>query len=197
MTPTTDAYPLAWPAGWPRTPPNRRRDAPFKVPPSVARDDLLNEVRMLGARNVVISANIPLRLDGLPRASFRGEPDDPGVCVYFELKGESKSFPCDRWTRVYDNIRAVGLSVAALRGLDRWGSGQMVDAAFAGFAALPETAGGRAWWDVLDVPPDASRGQIDAAYKDLARRTHPDAGGDADTFRALAAAHRAAKEATP
>lgn len=50
--------------------------------------------------------------------------------------------------------------------------------AFAGFVALPEQAGGEPWHETLGVGPDASREQIEAAYKRLAFQNHPDKGGD-------------------
>jgi hypothetical protein len=40
-------------------------------------------------------------------------------------------------------------------------------------------------YDVLGVSPDASQAEIRRAYLTLARRHHPDAGGDADAMRRL------------
>lgn len=66
------------------------------------------------------------------------------------------------------------------------------DAAFRGFAALPETTGnGSAWWQELGVALDAIRDGRDAAYRALAKRWHPDMpGGDAERFHAIEAAYR-------
>lgn len=47
---------------------------------------------------------------------------------------------------------------------------------------------------VLGVPPTATPAQIKSAYRSLARRAHPDAGGDEDTFRRLESAARLATE---
>ncbi len=52
-----------------------------------ARDDLVAELRRFGAKDVVLSTSVPLRLDGLPLAAAR-QPDDPGVAVYFSLTGD-------------------------------------------------------------------------------------------------------------
>ena len=47
---------------------------------------------------------------------------------------------------------------------------------------------GRSHYDVLDVPAWATRDQIHRAYVRLARRTHPDAGGNEAGMRELNAA---------
>ena len=70
----------------------------------------------------MISTNLKLRLDGLPR-SDQATPADPGVAVYFELDGKTIVLACDKWNRVADNIYAIAKHVDALRGQDRWGVG--------------------------------------------------------------------------
>src|SRR5690606_9584801 len=130
---TMEAYPLQWPDGWPRT--DRPARARFDTSFARARAELLNELRLLGATGVVISSNIELRRDGLPYANAK-QPDDRGMAVYFTLRGEQQCIPCDVWDRTEDNLQAIRLTVAALRGLDRWGAKEMVNAAFRGFKAL-------------------------------------------------------------
>src|SRR3546814_3202380 len=83
-----EAFPLAWPVGWPRV--ARRKSAPFGMTMAAARDHLMNELRLMGARYPVLSTNVELRRDGLPYAIKR-EPDDPGVAVYFEWHGKQRS----------------------------------------------------------------------------------------------------------
>lgn len=188
-----EAYPLHWPAGWPRTAhPDRSR---FDVTFGQARRGVITEIERLGGRDIVISTNIPLRRDGLPYANTR-EPDDPGVAVYFTLAGAQKCFPVDKWDRVRDNLRAIEKSIEALRGLDRWGSKQMIDAAFAGFAALPAGGGDAqdAWWTVLGVSPDASAEEIKRAVFQRSKETHPDAGGDPAAFHRVRTAWEQARK---
>ncbi|MCC5610105.1 hypothetical protein LC612_25910 [Nostoc sp. CHAB 5834] len=74
------SYPLTWTSIYPRTPQSKREAARFEVNFSTARNDLLNELRLLGAKNIIISSNVPTRQDGLPYARPK-EPDDPGVAV--------------------------------------------------------------------------------------------------------------------
>lgn len=157
----TEAYPLQWPAGRPRT--NRPQSSRFSVSFAAARDSLFHELRLMGAKLPVLSTNITLRQDGIPYANQR-QPEDKGVAIYFEYKGKSVCFACDRWDKVEDNIQAVRKTIEALRGISRWGTGDMVDAAFHGFAALPPPAQDK-WFDVLGVPDSASQEQIRLAFK--------------------------------
>ncbi len=177
-----EAYPLKWPAGWKRT--QFRQKARFDTPFGRARNELLFELRHLGAKNVIISSNIPLRRDGLPYAEYR-EPLDPGVAVYFELDGKNQCFPCDRWNLAVDNLQAIRLTVQALRGLERWGSKEMINATFQGFQALPEhthedTVNPIKTQDFFAgcTTPD----EIKARRRNLARDLHPDKGGKPEEF---------------
>lgn len=187
MSKTIDAYPLNWPLTWPRTDyPERSR---FGVSFAVARDELLSELDMLGATDVVISSNVELRRDGLPYAN-RPEPTDTGVAIYFTIDGRQQCIPVDRWDRVKDNLRAAGLTIAALRGLERWGAKHMVDAAFAGFAALPAGGtSGEAWWEVLRVSRHINDEDLRHTYLMLVKESHPDSGGDPERFLAIQMAY--------
>ena len=129
----------------------------------------------MGGSGLIISSNIAIRRDGLPYAS-QGRIDDTGVAVYFKYKGKPMCFACDRWKRIEDNMRAIAHTIAALRGIDRWGSGSMVEQAFTGFAALPAST---AWWQTLELDgPNASKDDIETAHRRLSMKHHPDRGGD-------------------
>lgn len=168
------AYPLSWPLGKPRTP--YPATASFKTSFADARDGLMLELNRMSAKDVVLSTNNELRRDGLPYAQRR-QPADPGVAVYFTWNGHQYAFACDCWLKVEDNLQAIRKTVEAIRGISRWGTGEMMQAAFAGFKALPETATASSWWNVLGVLPTASAEEIKAAYRKQARTAHPDAGG--------------------
>lgn len=198
MTETPQAFPLQWPTWLPRTPATHRQPAKFvtakemwrdqgngagyryrdRSPVSVAaaRERLQREIDRLGATHVTLSTNVELRLDGQPR-SDRREPDDPGAALYFMLRGKPICLPCDRWTRVADNITAIAKHIEALRGQDRWGVGT-VEQAFAGYAALPP-AGHIDWRAVLQLhrAEQVSRADVEQAFKRLAFDRHPDRGG--------------------
>ena len=187
----TEAYPLAWPSHRPRI--SRRERSRFKVTFAKARDELFNELRLMNARLPVLSTNVALRQNGLPYAN-QPEPDDPGVAIYFERNGRQMAFSCDRWDRVRDNVQAVRHTIGALRGLDRWGTGDMVEAAFTGFEALPAPD----WRGHLGLGPAATLDDAETAYRSRARSAHPDAGGSADAMARLnSAVSQARQELSP
>lgn len=193
---THTAYPLSWPPGWPRTNPTRRIRSSFKTTLAKSRTGVENELRLLGARNVTISSDVPIRQDGQPYA-VRGadRPDDPGVAVYFTLHGETRCIPCDKWTTVWDNLRAVEKTIAALRGIERWGASEMMHAAFQGFAALPESTTGMGWWTILGVERDDPVDAIERAYRLKLMETHPDKqGGSLEGFHTVQEAFKQFKQ---
>lgn len=196
---SVEAYPLQWPAGRARTGTYSRERAKFEVSFARARDNIIREVNLLtGGRlgpepYTVISTNIALRRDGLPLASQR-QPDDPGVAVYFTYKKRQMSFACDRWQRIEHNMQAIAKTIEALRGIARWGTGDMLEAAFTGFTALPSPSATRTWREVLGFTPTdyVSRDLVRAAYRRLASVHHPDKGG---SDAAMAELNRAQDEA--
>jgi hypothetical protein len=175
-------YPLAWPDGWPRS--KTQKNSPFKTPTDKARKKLLAEVALMGGTNVVLSTNVPLRTDGQMRADR--EPVDAGVAIYFQRDGKGMVFACDTYDSVRENIHALGLTIEALRGIERWGATEMMERAFSGFKQLAAENEGPSWWDTLCVEPHASVDDIERAFKVAARSAHPDSpGGSHDRMAAL------------
>jgi len=191
-----ESYPLQWPQGWQRT------ERPVRAifgdhSRNTAVYEVLHEIRLLGGKNPIISSNLTLRLDGLPRSGQRA-PEDQGVAVYFDLHGGQQCFPCDRWTKIEHNLWAIAKSIAALRGLERWGAKDMVHAAFRGFRALPAPEDviirehHKPWHEVLEISPEASEDIRKAAYRAKVKRAHPDAGGTREAWEKI---QKAGKEA--
>ena len=89
-------------------------------------------------------------------------------------------------------MQAVAKTIEALRGIDRWGTGDMMEAAFRGFAALPDQASTN-WRIVLGVSDGATPLQIIEAYRSLRSQHHPDHGGDVEQFRRVQAAYETAQ----
>ncbi len=192
-----EAYPLCWPEHRPRTQPYNRETARFDTSFARARGNIVRQVKLLVANpfrepDTIISTNLPLRRDGLPMAAFK-KIDDVGVAVYFTYKGEQRCFACDRWNAIADNMQAISKTIEALRGIARWGTGDMLAAAFTGFTALP--APGRSeWFQTLGVTPTASLDECRAAYRRAAGEAHPDRGGSHERMAKINAAWATAQE---
>ncbi|MBV6657001.1 MAG: J domain-containing protein [Devosiaceae bacterium] len=209
----TQAYPLQWPDGWPRTPEHKRQDSKYRFRRgstwsgsfwtfSEARNALLEELDRLDARSAVLSTNYTLRNDGLPRADRRA-PEDTGVAIYFVLNGRPQVMACDMHVRAEENMRSLTLSIEAMRALARHGGGLMMERAFSGFTALPppdadfaEPAmrASKTWHEVLKVPSDANADTVEIAWRVLRKKLHPDApSGSTAAFQELQAAYEQAK----
>jgi hypothetical protein len=202
------AYPLQWPAGWPRTPSHKLQDSKYRFRRTgrysksqspfwtfaEARNALNDELDRLGARNLVLSSNFDLRLDGQPSAKA-GNPHDRGIAIYFTFKGKQMVMACDAHVRAEENMRSLTLAIEAMRQLERHGGGVMMERAFEGFQALPAPGAARPWRDVLEFREEAilTRDMIDSRFRRLATIRHPDRpGGSHDAMAELNAAKAAA-----
>lgn len=212
--PIVDAYPLCWPDGWARTPAHIRQPGnQFVVRYSAheigrtyttsrpitfnrARHLLVAELDRLKATGFVMSSNMRVRQDGGVNASdAERRLDDPGIAIYFSLKGKPMVMASDRFSTTAANVRSLGLAVEALRQLERHGGGVMMERAFAGFTALPAPEGStpkRPWWEVLRYPADPaereflSTAEITARFHTMAKKYHTDVeGGDGAMMREL------------
>lgn len=165
MTPT--AYPLLWPAGWPRTEASRREAAAFKQTLAGALSNLKKQVGLLPAKGLILSSNYTLGAEN---------PPDCGVVAYFTYQETAVAIPCDRWRRLEHNVHAIALTVEAMRGMERWGAKHMIKAMFSGFKMLPSARSD--WAAVLGVSRHAAPDQVKSAWRALCTVNHPDRGGD-------------------
>jgi hypothetical protein len=210
---------LIWPEHWPRTRPGSRRQARFgQFSFGRSRDDLVAELRRLGASHVTLCCDVPVRHDGLPYANS-SEPADPGIAVRFHWRGKPYEIACDSYTRARDNLRAVAKTVEAMRAIERHGASQLLERALSSFTALPPGKDGvsqpprRPWWEVLGLPTfegmtfheiagdpkHALRVHLlklaEVIYRDKIRSAHPDKGGSPEEMIALNLAIQQAREA--
>ena len=186
---TITAYPLAWPVGWKRTPAREQAAGrfsasklssygPWKIRESIAVAQaisrLLAELQRMGAQRegIVLSTNLTLRQDGLPR-SGQAQPRDPGAAVYWR-----------------DPFNGQPRCMA----IDRHGGGEVLERTFTGFAALPASGAPRDWQVVLELQDllMPTRADVERAYRRLAAQHHPDKGGSAER---MAEINRARNEA--
>lgn len=157
---------------------------------------LKKELRQINASKVVIQIDLPeskIRHDGLLYSNAR--PDFQGVILSFESKHGHLRYLTDSFDDWQQNLRAIALGLEALRKVDRYGitsSGEQ----YTGWKSLPAGEG-----EVYDVHTAAAfiakhsgykpldiitkEGVRVCAYREAARKLHPDKGGDQALFNKL------------
>lgn len=149
-----EAYPLSWPADWPRTrPQDQRTMASWKRSANDYRDELAKELDRSKVLNAVISTNVQLNLRGQMTKGV--DPRDVGVAIYFS-RPLKEDF---RWQDALglhapapsaDDINAAYRRAIALYHPDRPGGG---DAEM--FLALTKHRDNALAWATRDTrPPD-------------------------------------------
>lgn len=183
----TTAYPLSWPPGFPRTAAMRRENGQFRTNYANALNNvqksLIAFARDSGKKitDPILSSNIDLM--------GQVKDSDPGVAVWFTWDNIQVCIPVDRYTSAASNLQAIHHIIEARRVELRHGTLALVRATFEGFRALPAP---KHWSDVLGVARTATADQISDAYRDRARKAHPDAGGSTAAMAELNAARDAA-----
>lgn len=178
------AYPIRWPAAAARTPPHQREAGGFSRNGKTYykfETELHAELTRMRAQAVIVETDRRVNQDGtLHRADRDREPADPGIVLYFTRKKQQLVFACDRFDKLWKNMRALTLTIEALRGIDRWGSVEMQDQAFRGYAALPPPDAGtiempgpgalpQPWHIVLGVEESAPWSAIRTAFREKMR----------------------------
>jgi hypothetical protein len=180
---------------------SERKRSLFSAPWRKTLELLQRELFHLDARDIVIQADLreaDIRLDGYPRANARA--GHPGIILAFASKHGPLQYAVDTYDDWQDNLRAIALALEALRAVDRYGvtrrgeqytgwkaieagNGLMTVEAAARFMA--DHASSATTQGILADPEVAK-----TVYRRLARRFHPDAGGDAGLFQRLQEAKR-------
>ena len=181
---------LQWPEHIPRS--RRREKSQFRTGFDKAVRNVQRSLRAFAkvTGKAVTEASMSSNMDLL-----NTKPSDPGVAVWFKWDGQSICIPVDRYLTPAENLQAIHHVLEARVTEARHGTLQLVRATFQGFKALPPPPGSRPkrpWWDVLGVPRHARSEQIEKAYREKARKAHPDAGGSEE---AMAELNRAREEA--
>lgn len=158
--------------------------------------DLERELDHLEARGIVLQMNVTqreIREDGWIRAN--ANPEHPGVILTFvsRILGPL-SYPCDTYDDWQANVRAIALSLEALRAVDRHGVTRRGEQ-YTGFKQIgagkldmtPQLAAeiladvAQEGFEVDDVLCDPALLKYVARY--AVKKAHPDAGGSAETFQ--------------
>lgn len=192
------------PINWtgPRTPWHERRSRwTFKASWSDTLKLLDRELRLLDAERVVIEADFreqDIRIDGMIRANAR-QPEFPGIRIAFDSKHGPLIYQTDEHELWQHNVRAIALSLEALRSVDRYGVTKHAEQytgwrAIGSGTATPMPAGPMTHADaekfVWEHAGPGSFASLRAGYRAAARRLHPDVGGDAELFKQLQEARR-------
>lgn len=179
----------------------RRGSHIFKASWSDTLTLLGRELEYLDATRIVLQLDVQagqIRRDGMMRADAK--VGFPGVRISFESRYGPLTYATDAHERQYGwskldgwqaNVRAIALGLEALRAVDRYGvtrrgeqyQGWTAIAAAPAEMTVTEAAEFLAHWSGL------SRAKVVlspvTAWRTAARKAHPDAGGDADTFDRL------------
>lgn len=167
---------------WPGELRRNRRRSQFDTPWGRTLTLLTTELGYLGAKNIVFQIAVDerdIRVDGRPRAKARAE--HPGVILAFDSKFGPLKYATDTFDRWEDNVRALALSLEALRKVDRYGVSTRGEQ-YTGWRALPAGSD-----DTHGIPDAATaREYLERVYGGDVKRalmeTHPDRGGDREEF---------------
>ena len=115
---------------WPGAPTTMKKVGQFRVDYTALLEELVAELELLKATGVELAMDIP---DGKLKASRRtydGWPKSDavtvrqGVILNFDHRTGPKQFACDTYTDWKDNLRAISLTLTALRAMRRYGASQ-------------------------------------------------------------------------
>jgi hypothetical protein len=181
-------YPLCYPNHLPRTKHPQRSS--FKVLLPEAKRHLDKQLELLGAKKVILSANVNLHqtYSKLPKVGeIRGRLYDVGVACYFEWEGKQRVIACDKWDTIACNVRAIGKTIESIRAITRYECSDILNAVFTGLTALPAPL---SCWEILGVGLDTDLETIKHVYKQLCKRYHPDTGGNLTEFQRINEAYQ-------
>jgi len=168
------------------------RKAKFGVTYSRCLAHLERELKHLGAKQVTFQAGYrQVKNDGWPYASTR--PEHPACTLQFlDRKGTQLTFKASAYSTFESNLRAITLTLEALRAVDR--HGVVEGEQYAGFAQLPapgavnvmnKKSAARILASMAGWNEDQVLQDIPGAYRAAAYNAHPDRGGTHDVMAAV------------
>lgn len=183
---------------WPGVETRNRERSPFSAQWSATLELLDRELFHLGPGRQYPPSVLQIAIrerdfrisDGMPRAN--ATPSHPGVIVNVESTKGPLSFPCDKFDRWKDNLRAIALGLEALRKIDRYGI-TPGNEQYHGWKALPQQAAAQSFTvadaeayirGIADAHADGlDLGTLQQVYRRAVFATHPDRnGGDRSRF---------------
>lgn len=190
---------------WSGKPTVNRERSPFSAGLKDTLATLRRELGQLKAKSVVLQIALReghFRLDGLPRAGATAT--HPGVILAFDSQHGPLRIAMDRFTNWEHNLRAIAMHLEHLRLAGLYGVGRDGEQ-YRGWKALGAGDGKPSSPDHVQMIADAASLPLEevirdpkAAVRQAIRNTHPDTGGDHETFvQVQAAARKLNCEATP
>lgn len=122
---------------WPQEPTRNPKPAPFRVSYSKTLELLRYELARIGAKRVYLQLDVTereIRNDGQIRAG--AQPRSQRVIVAADTKVGPVMLPCDTYNDWQANLRAIALSLQALRAVNRYGVTKRGEQ-YRGLKALP------------------------------------------------------------
>jgi len=180
---------------WPRNKRTKQKIAVFRSSFQNTLDLLGHELRSLNAKNIIIQAFVSdnqIRNDGWLHS--KATPSAPAIILTFDSKNGTISMPADTYDHWQDNLRAIALTLAHLRAVDRYGVTQHGEQ-YTGWKALPKPPttddkfNENSAADLLSKLSGVDRQSICTNRDDFLkartqalRTTHPDTGGEHHQF---------------
>lgn len=187
---------------WPGVPTQERRFSIFGPNTTVASTIKLlkHELRMVKASDPMIAIAVKesdIRRDGYPKTN--ATPSHPGVIVSFDTKHGRLVYKCDTFRNWAVNLRAIALTLEALRKPDRYGvlnageqySGQRLLTAGGVTTTMNVIEAAKIIASYVENRRAAEKllleesQMVDVYFRLAAKKIHPDAGGTADQMDKL------------
>jgi hypothetical protein len=178
-----------WPVEFERTEPSDREpySGGFRVTRSTAFQNILDELATWqGVTDVQLDSGAEHQQRNPNKPYANASYDDPGVVVRFTKDGEQMAAACDRWDNPRDNAQDLYHYLHETRMQEQRGT-VTAESEYEKLR-LPSGDGDGTAADppahrVLGVEADATEEQIQQAFRERAKETHADTGGDSEAFK--------------
>lgn len=128
-----------WPYGTPQTDArDRRDDYRFLVTAAASFKHLSEEVRLWDVMKPILGIDV-IKSNKTGRPIWLSLPAarTPAVALSFKRQGKRITLALDTYNSAAANLRAIGLTVAAMRSIDRYGADVLLDRMVAPIADAP------------------------------------------------------------
>lgn len=141
--------------------------------------DLEEEFRLWGVREWDTNYPRGARLEG-----FNQTLSDKTVILTYTKNGRNCRLEMGKQLRAVDNLRVLFLAIQSIRMNEKRGIGEVLQSAYKQLAG--ETVFDP--YEILGVSSSSPIEVIEAAFRALAKKYHPDQGGSADKFKEVSQA---------